>query len=236
MKVDFTADLATSTLAALTVPNWTDDTGPAQNWTVGTEITAVQVPAATGNPAPSYAAVGSLPAGILFDTSTRVISGTPGAAGSGTITIRATNSQGSDDWTVTYTTAAATVPLALSDSDDTGLEVVAKALLVASAPGTIGNSPYADSDRGGTDSPLEGELGLGDDETVISRFFRGSSTELALNDNDSPAALDIGPYFDSGGAGEDLTLYFQTAADGEVSFLPQVSLQRAAATLSASPC
>ena len=65
---------------------------------------------------------------------------------------------------------------------------------------------------------LDGELGLGDDNTVISRFFRGGQTELALNDNDSPAALDLGAYFTTGGDGEDLTLYFQTVADGEISF------------------
>ena len=75
-----------------------------------------------------------------------------------------------------------------------------------------------DSDRGGTDTPLDGELGLGDDNTVISRFFRGGQTELALNDNDSPASFNLGAYFTSGGDGEDLTLYFQTAADGEISF------------------
>ena len=57
---------------------------------------------------PTYAAVGSLPAGISFNTTTRVISGTPTAVGSGTITIRATNSEGNDDWTVDYATTAAT--------------------------------------------------------------------------------------------------------------------------------
>ena len=84
------------------------------------------------------------------------------------------------------------VLLLLSDSDDAGLAVVAKALLVASAAGTSGNNLYADSDRGGTDTPLDGELGLGDDETVISRIRRFSATELNFNDNDSPATLDIG--------------------------------------------
>ena len=68
---------------------------------------------------------------------------------------------------------APSVVLVLADSDDTGLDVVAKALLVASAPGTDGSVFYADSDRGGTDTPLDGELGLGDDNTVISRFFPG---------------------------------------------------------------
>ena len=113
---------------------------------------------------------------------------------------------------------AAVVLLVLSDSDDADLDVVAKALLVASAAGTSGNDLYADSDRGGTDTPLDGELGLGDGETVISRIRRFSATELNLNDNDSPAALDIGTYFDAGGDGNDLTIYLRTVADGEVSF------------------
>ena len=119
--------------------------------------------------------------------------------------------------TVTHI-AAPTVQLVLSDSDDTGLEVVAKALLVASAPGTVGNDPYADSDRGGTDTPLDGELGLGATDTVISRFRRLTAGELTLNDNDNPSALDIGSYFDAGGAGNDLTIYLQTLDAGEVSF------------------
>ena len=42
-----------------------------------------------------------------FNTTTRVISGTPTATGSGTIRIRATNTEGSDDWTVAYTIAVA---------------------------------------------------------------------------------------------------------------------------------
>ena len=57
-----------------------------------------------------------------------------------------------------------------------------------------------------------------DDNTVISRFRRHSATELTLNDNDNPAVFNIGPYFDASGAGNDLTIYFQTTNDGEVSF------------------
>ena len=108
--------------------------------------------------------------------------------------------------------------LVLADSDDTGLEVDCKALLVASAPGLSGSNFYVDSDRGGSDTPLDGELGLGATETVISRFRRFSATTVNLNDNNNPAALDIGPYFDVGGDGNDLTLYLQTLNDGEVSF------------------
>ena len=51
---------------------------------------------------------GTLPAGLAFDPTTRVLSGTPTAAGSGTITVTATNSAGTADWTVTYAFAAAT--------------------------------------------------------------------------------------------------------------------------------
>ena len=93
-----------ATPTTLTAPAFADDTGDAQTWTTGVAIAAITVPAATGNPTPTYAVEGSLPSGLAFDTATRVISGTPAAVSSGTITIRATNSEGSDDWTVTFVT------------------------------------------------------------------------------------------------------------------------------------
>lgn len=92
-------------------PAFTDPTGDAITGTVGEAIAAVTVPAATGTPAPTYAAVGTLPAGVSFDTGTRVLSFDENAIveGSGTIRIRATNSQGSADWTVAYTFAGINV-------------------------------------------------------------------------------------------------------------------------------
>ena len=96
-----------ATPTTLTAPAFADDTGDAQTWTMGVAIAGITVPTATGNPTPTYATVGALPAGITFDTAMRVIAGTPTAVGSGTITIRATNSEGNDDWTVAYTTNAA---------------------------------------------------------------------------------------------------------------------------------
>ena len=92
-------------------PSFTDDTGDDQDWTQNDAITDILVPTASGAPAPTYAVQGSLPAGIAFNTTTRVISGTPTAVGSGTITIRATNSEGNADWTVDYTTTAPPVDL-----------------------------------------------------------------------------------------------------------------------------
>ena len=94
----------TYTATAGVAPSFTDDTGDAQTWTTGTAITPLTVPAASGNPTPTYAAIGNLPAGLAFNIGTRVISGTPATLGSGTIRIRATNNQGTADWTVTFTT------------------------------------------------------------------------------------------------------------------------------------
>ena len=107
-----------SPLPTLTTPNFSDDTGDDQSWTQNTPISSINVPAASGNPTPSYSLVGLSPSGITFNTSSRIISGTPIFTGSGTIRIRATNSQGSDDWTIGYTTG---VTLSTPNfADDTG--------------------------------------------------------------------------------------------------------------------
>ena len=103
---DQTATLTLTDDPAAVAPSFADDTGDAQTWTQNTAIAAITVPEADGTPAPTYAVEGSLPAGIAFDTATRVISGTPTATGFGTITIRATNSAGDADWTVDYTISA----------------------------------------------------------------------------------------------------------------------------------
>ena len=103
----FADDTGTPAPPTLSAPSYADDTGTPQAWTQSVAISGITVPAASGNPTPTYAPVGNLPAGITFNASTRLILGTPTAIGSGTITIRATNSEGSDDWTVDYTTSAA---------------------------------------------------------------------------------------------------------------------------------
>ena len=99
--------------------------------------------------------------------------------------------------------------------------------MVASDDATAGNFFYSDADRGGTDTPLDGELGVGTDETLISGIRRRTATLLQLNDNNNPAALDIGAYFSTGGAGNDLTIYLQTLDGGEVSFPATASFSRA---------
>ena len=104
--------------------------------------------------------------------------------------------------------------LLLSDLDDGDLDVDFKALISVSGTSTL----YADSDRGGTDSPIDGELGVGDSETLISRIaWITSNGRFILNDNDSPVTLDLGTYFDTGGGGADVTFTIMTA-DGTWMF------------------
>ena len=99
------------------------------------------------------------------------------------------------------------MPLVLSDWDGTGLATDVLALIRAGADEPL----YADTNRGGTDVPIDGELGLGGGETIITRIRVISNGGIVvINDNDVPTELTLSNYFGVGGAGHDLTLYIQT--------------------------
>ena len=195
-----------NTVAALTLPVFADNTGDAQNWIQNSAITSIIVPQATGHPVPVYSVVGNLPAGLLFNTSTRRISGTPTVIGTGTITIRATNSQGTADWTVGYNTII--MPITLASFDTTGILVDCLALI------TSKNAPslYADSTRGGTDTVTDGELGLGSLQTVISKINYQNNI-LRFNDNNVPGSLNLRTYFNS----LNYIIYIQVAGQDRVT-------------------
>ena len=127
--------------------------------------------------------------------------------------------------TVTRTAAPGAL-LVLSDFDTTGLDTEFAALItIAQTPPTL----YADSDRGGTDTPTDGELGLGVGQTVISRIVRQETAgvvRLTLNDEDNPVALDLDVYFGAGGDGRDLTLHLQTL-EGTVAIVVATATIRA---------
>ena len=77
--------------------------------TVGSAIANITI-TSSGGAVASYGIDPNLPAGLLFDTSTSTISGTPTAVSDSTnYTITATNSSGTDDATVTITVNAAAV-------------------------------------------------------------------------------------------------------------------------------
>ena len=94
--------IAYDTALDVEAPDFSSSTGVAKTWISETAIVNVVVPRASGTPAPVYSVIGSLPTGLTFNPSNRTISGMPTSPGSGTITIRATNSEGSADWTFDY--------------------------------------------------------------------------------------------------------------------------------------
>ena len=108
--------------------------------------------------------------------------------------------------------AAAQAELTLADFDDTGLDVELLALIEAGTQDTV----YATPPRGAAGSLLDGELGLGPGETLITRIrLMNAGETIALNDNDLnnndlPSELSLSQYFGTGGDGDDLTLYLQT--------------------------
>ena len=147
-------------------PSFADTTGDAQVWPAGTAITPITVPEASGAPAPTYAVVGAEPTGISFDPATRVLSGTPETVESSTITIRATNSEGTADWTVAYQITGPTVPSIPNIYWFVGYEI-AEVLPIGTGSGTlqyglvdIPNSlAFNDSTRTLSGTPPSADLG-----------------------------------------------------------------------------
>ena len=105
--------------------------------------------------------------------------------------------------------------LSLSDFDGEGLEAEVLALFVA---GDEGGEPalYSASSRwDASGSLLEGDVGIGPDEVALQRvMYLPDGGALRFNDAD---ALSLKDYFGAGGAGNDLTVWVQTA-EGRVSF------------------
>ena len=93
-------------------PYWGVPSLTAPAWTQDQVLVNVLVPAVDiGSPTPSYSAF-QLPDGVVFDSTTRIISGTPSRFGRGEILIVATNVAGSAQFTVSYNIARSTVPAA----------------------------------------------------------------------------------------------------------------------------
>ena len=162
-------------------PVFADDTGDAISGTVGTAIANVTVPEADGFPAPTYSASG-LPGGLSFNQTTRVLSGTPSAAGSGAITVTATNSEGSADWTVAYTFVLAA--LVLSDfATPAGSDMRVLALIET---GTLnGNEVFDTNDNRGAlldgDNVIENVNGSGASITVGRFQVDSGGGRITLN-------------------------------------------------------
>jgi len=100
-----------------TVPSFGTAAGPGdQTYTVGTEIDALSLPAASGGDGDlNYSLSPDVP-GLIFDGETRRLSGTPSATGIHAMTYTVTDSDGDTD-ALTFT-----ITVASSDEGDTGTE------------------------------------------------------------------------------------------------------------------
>ena len=94
--------------------------------------------------------------------------------------------------------------LTLDRFDSEGLDTDVLALIEISDTTTL----YAVPPRGSFGTLVDGELGLSDGPTDLTRIFLFASDELRFNDNNTPASLVLSDYFS--GDGSDLTLYIQT--------------------------
>ena len=173
-----------------------------QESTVGATVN-ITLPVGTGGDAPLSYSASNLPAGLSFAPVTRVISGSPTTVQTRTVTYTVTDVDGDSRQTRRLTLR---LPLRWLYPNGTipGLTLNFRPLIEVSGTADL----YADSDRGGTDTPLDGELGVGPDDTNLSRIrWISSNSRLVFNDNDSPTALALNTYFAAGGAGNDLTFY-----------------------------
>ena len=130
-----------------TAPGFGSETVAAQTWTVGTEITAFTLPAATGgNGAISYALTPALPAGVSLNTSTREVSGTPtAAAAEATYTWRASdgdsNTADSDTAALTFSvTVGAATPTKVTNLQVTALD---ESLMVSWTAASVAPNGYS---------------------------------------------------------------------------------------------
>ena len=103
--------------------------------------------------------------------------------------------------------------LALSELDTSGYDTSFAALIeVETATAGSNTVLYATSARGGpTGSIVDGDLTI-DDATDITRVFY-QTAQFGFNDNDTPGALALSTFFNTGGDGDDITLFVKTLDD-----------------------
>ncbi len=121
----------------------------AQSYTLGTTITELELPAATGGTGTlNYTLTGpagaDLPDGLAFDAGTRTLSGTPGTAASATtLTYTVTDANGATataDFTVTVN---AGLVLTAPDNQNYTVDTAIDALILPAATGGTGTLRYA---------------------------------------------------------------------------------------------
>ena len=136
---DEDSDTFTITVADDTEPSLTETSD--QSWIKGLAVSLTLPASSSGNTPLTYTLTGSLPTGVSFNTSTRVVSGTPSAAKSTTTyTYKVRDKDGDEDSdTFTITVADDTEPSQTETSDQSWVTGVAVSLTLPAS--SSGNTP-----------------------------------------------------------------------------------------------
>ena len=142
---------------------------------------------ATGYPPPSFSVSGTLPAGVTFNTSTGVLSGTPqvGSAGSYSIIFTASNGVGSNatqSFTLTVLAAAPSLDLqAGSDTGSSNTDNITNAAAISFDVGSTENAHVIELYRDGT--LVDSETSSGGTVVLTDTPDEGSYTYTARQKN-----------------------------------------------------
>ena len=169
-------------------------------------------------PTPAVIAAQAVAASVLAPEATvsqTISTGSQTVAAAATVTQPTLVAQGPSAAVLLAQTVSAATTLAqpakvltLGDFNDGGQLVDALALLTANL--SQATRLYIAPERGGTDAPIDGELGIGGaGETLITRIS-WTGTAINLNDNDVPVALILRDWFGNSNTTSQWTLTIQT--------------------------
>ena len=132
--------------SSLDIPDFGSETIDDQAWSVGTAITSLTLPTATGGSgAITYSLSPTLPTGVTFNASTRVLSGNPtGRFTSATFTYTATDADGNtDELTFTIVVTASAITFDSSIANQSWTVGTAVNLTLPTASGGVGAFTYS---------------------------------------------------------------------------------------------
>ncbi len=139
-----------------------------QGYTLGTTITELELPAATGGTAPLTYALTNLPDGLRFDAGTRTLSGTPGTAAITELTYTVTDANGASTSQTFTVTVNDSLALTAPDDQSYTVDTAITDLALLEASGGTGTLTYT----------LTG-LPTGLTFTAASRTLSGTPTAAA---------------------------------------------------------
>ena len=183
------------------MPDFGSATVANQTYTDGEEISALQLPEATGGDGTLVYSTSTLPAGFSFNPNNRQITGTPEEPGNTDITFTVTDNDGDTD-TLNFTIK---VSPSINSLDGQAGEVIRAEITVNAATQDIYSTHGSQSI--GSISP-DSDIDFTANITLSRLRYQPSNNRIILN-QDGGDGLDT--IFSSGDTGENATFYFVTA-------------------------